>query len=276
MTSSSRLSMEKFGEVEAYIYRFPSLGSNSMTVIFYSVDNILIDTGHFHMQKAVLGRFKDKKIKKILLTHYHEDHSGNVAAICKMHQIKVFGHALTAEKMQNGFPILPYQRLLFGNAPAVTVSTYPLVVETDHFNFQPIHAPGHSKDHTVYFEKENGWLFSGDLYLSSKIKYFRTDEHILDQIQSLKKILDLDFEALFCTFRPSLTDGKKRIQEKLDFLKNFYGEVVALLEKGLSESEIINRFKSRESVFMKWFTFGNMSFANMVRSVCRDRDRGER
>ena len=34
-----------------------------------------------------------------------------------------------------------------------------------------------------------GWLFSGDLYLGDRIEFFRTDEKIDQQIQSLQIVL---------------------------------------------------------------------------------------
>ncbi len=184
-----------------------------------------------------------------------------------MKQIKVFGHPVTAEKLKNSFSIFPYQLLLFGKTPPVTVHPYPSVIETDRGQLFPIHTPGHSRDLTVYLDKENGRLFSGDLYLSSRIKYFRSDELFSDQISSLKKILEYDFDSLFCALNPYATGGKKRIQDKLDFMENFYGDILLKKQKGHSEKSIIASMKNRESRAMKWFTMGNMSFANMVRSA---------
>jgi len=74
---------------------------------------------------------------------------------------------------------------------------------------------GWVKDHTVYLEEENGRLFSGDLYLGDHIKYFRSDERLIDQITSLKKILKFDFDALFCAHNPRLENGRARLKNKL-------------------------------------------------------------
>ncbi len=40
-----------------------------------------------------------------------------------------------------------------------------------------VHAPGHSPDMTCYLEAERGWLFTGDLYITSKPCFFRADEN---------------------------------------------------------------------------------------------------
>ncbi len=43
-----------------------------MTVRFYLLDNVLIDTGQSNMEKAVRKYLGEKKIDFILLTHHHE------------------------------------------------------------------------------------------------------------------------------------------------------------------------------------------------------------
>ena len=98
----------------------------------------------------------------------------------------------------------PHQRYVWSKADAVEATSFKESIETDSFKFKPIHTPGHSKDHIVYLEEKDGWLFSGDLYLAGRIKYFRSDERLNDQITSLKKVLEFDFEVLFCTHKASI------------------------------------------------------------------------
>jgi glyoxylase-like metal-dependent hydrolase (beta-lactamase superfamily II) len=148
----------------------------------------------------------------------------------------------------------------------------PPVIESTRISLLPIHTPGHSLDHTSYLEKNEGWLFSGDLYLSSRIRYFRADETMDDTIRSLRNVLSLDFQTLFCAHNPALADGKKKIREKLDFLENFSGEVVTLLDRGFREKEIMGALPCKEVALVKLFTMGNVSLANMVRATIRARE----
>jgi glyoxylase-like metal-dependent hydrolase (beta-lactamase superfamily II) len=140
-------------------------------------------------------------------------------------------------------------------------------VETDRFRFMPIETPGHSQDHIVLWEKQHGWLFAGDLYLGERIKYYRSDEHLGDQIASLKKVLALEFDTLFCAHNPCLANGKSKFRNKLQFLEEFYGQVKILAAKGFSEKAIIKTLDPAKDRFVKWITLGNVSFANMVRSA---------
>ncbi len=261
------IEVDSFAEVDMIRMGYSPIGAPLMSVVMYVVDGLVIDTGQHHMARAVMQFLQDKKISRIILTHHHEDHSGNAAEISHRHTIPVMGHPLTAAKLKHGFSILPYQYLVWGKAPSVDVCPLKAVVETDRFAFMPIDTPGHSKDHTVFLEKQQGWLFSGDLYLGQRIKYYRSDERLGDQIASLKKVLALEFDTLFCAHNPSLTDGKSAIRKKLQFLEDLYGQIKALAQKGFSEKAVIKALDPAKDRTVKWLTMGNVSFANMVRSA---------
>ena len=66
-----------------------------MCVYLFLLEDIVIDSGQRHMQRAVLELLSGQTISKILMTHHHEDHSGNAAAISKAHRAPVFGHEIT-------------------------------------------------------------------------------------------------------------------------------------------------------------------------------------
>jgi len=169
----------QFGEIEAIKLGYGPIGQPFMSVYLYILDGIVIDTGQRHMQKTVIELLGEKKLHQILLTHHHEDHSGNASAIRSHHHIEAFGHPLTVQKMAADFRILPYQRFIWGRSENIRLSPLGSAVESNLYKLVPVHTPGHSKDHTVYLEEKNGWLFSGDLYLGRRIKYFRSDEKYL-------------------------------------------------------------------------------------------------
>ena len=256
-----------FGPVTAYQLGYSPVGRPLMSVHMYVVDGMVIDTALANMRDEVIKILNDHAVERILLTHYHEDHSGNAAVIHSKYSADVLGHRLTAEKMNGELKIRPYQHLVWGKAGQVKVAPLPERIDTGHCCFIPVHTPGHSKDHTVYLETRNGWLFSGDLYLGDRIKYFRSDENFSNQVDSLKTVLTLDFNALFCGHHPIPKNGKARLTAKLVFLEDFYGKVRDLNQKGLSESEIISRLDLKQDRLVKWVTMGNACFANMVRSV---------
>lgn len=259
-----------FGPIVAYEAGFGPIGPPLMTVHLYVVGNVLIDTGQRHMRPAIAAVLAEERIETILLTHHHEDHSGNASALALQHGAKVLGHPLAADKLSKGYPVFPYQHLIWGKADPVEVEPLPPMIDAGDIELLPVHTPGHSKDHTVFLDRRNGRLFSGDLYLGDRIKYFRADECFTDQLDSLRRVLTLDFDWLLCAHRPCIGKGLEHVGRKLNYLEDLRGEVVGLLEKGCDEKEIVGRMKDREVRMIKWICMGNVSFANIIRAIVRE------
>lgn len=261
----------RYGPVESYRLGYGPLVPPLMTVTIYFIDGVLIDTAQSRMRPAVLGLLREKTITRILLTHHHEDHSGNAAAVSARHGSLILAHPQTAAILNRGFRIRPYQHLIWGRAQRTAeVKGFEAPIETGRFCFTPIPTPGHSKDHTVFLEKNNGWLFAGDLYLGDRIKFFRADERLLDQIVSLRHVLKHDFEALFCGHNPAATGGPERLRRKLDFLEDLLGTVGQLKRQGKNVRAVIKELDRRQDRLVKFITLGNASFANMIRSAYRE------
>jgi hypothetical protein len=122
----------------------------------------------------------------------------------------------------------------------------------------------------VYLEPREGWLFSGDLYIGDRIKFFRSDENIRLQIRSLKTVLEHDFDALFCAHNPKVKNGPQHLRRKLGYLEDIVGRVRQLKSRGLPIRAVIRRMDRGHDRFAKIITMGNASFANMIRSAYRD------
>lgn len=257
----------EFGEIKGYMIGKGLVGPPLMSAAFYMIDGVLIDTGFSRMEKNVLELLKEEPPHTILLTHFHEDHSGNAAAIKKRYNAKICGSLPTARLMAALPKILPYEHLVWGRASESDVDPVAESIDLGRYCFTPIYTPGHSADHTVYLEKEHGWLFSGDLYIAEKIKFFRSDERIEDQIDSIKKVLEHDFDAIFCGHRPCPENGKASLESKLAFLEDIRGNVGKMLEKGYAENQIVNFFQDNSARTTQLVTMGNVSFRNMIFSA---------
>ncbi len=258
-----------FGDVKGYELGWSPFRRPMMTVYLYVVDDLMIDTGLRHMQREVIEIAKATNIQKALLTHHHEDHSGNAAALKSTLGVSVSGHPLTVSKMKSDFRIFPYQHYMWGKTVPLEMAAAPEVMETTNFRLMAIHTPGHSRDHTVYLEPDRGIIFSGDLYLSDRIKYFRADEKISDQIESLRRILCFDFDTVLCNHYPKPKNGKQRIAKKLQFLEDLYGSIRRMWEEGCEEKRIFRELGLKEQHFIKWFCFGNVSMGNVIHSAVR-------
>ena len=120
------------------------------------------------------------------------------------------------------------------------------------------------------YEPNKRWLFSADLYINSRIGYYITTESIKEQIESINRILELDFDVMFCSHNPQLTNGKVKLKEKLDFLEDFVKDVMRLSDKGHQPKEIFKLLKLKELKTIKFLSSGELSKMNMVKSVLRD------
>ena len=259
-----------FNGIKGYEMGWSIAGPPMMTVYFYVVDHIMVDTGQSHMGKEALEIAKAQKVEQILLTHHHEDHSGNAALIKNELGVGVSGHPKTVSKMSKPYKILPYQHIMWGTTTPLDMEETPTEIETNGETLVPVHSPGHSKDHLVYHIPEKGVLFSGDLYLADRIKFFRVDEDVASQIESIKLLLSLDFDMLLCCHHPKTKQGKSHLKRKLEFLEEFFGGIKGLWEKGIQDSKtIFKELQLKEDYFTKYFCFGNVSMINGVRSVVR-------
>ena len=261
--------IRNFDQIQAYELGWSLIGSPLMTVYCYVFGDIMIDAAQSHMQKEAVEVAFKHNIKRIFLTHYHEDHSGNASAIKQALNANVYGHEITIERLKTSFKILPYQKYMWGNAKPLNIEPLPDKIDTVVGEMIPVYTPGHSKDHNSYLIKNEGILFSGDLYLGDRIKYFRSDEEIGTQIASLKTVLSLDFNMLLCSHSPKRKNGKQHIQRKLDFLQDFYGNIISLWKKGLSEKQIFASLKLKEHSLAKIICFGDVSLLNGVKSAIK-------
>jgi glyoxylase-like metal-dependent hydrolase (beta-lactamase superfamily II) len=263
----------RFDDVKGFEMGHAPVGSPVMNAFFYLVGDTLVDTGQSNMRKAFLEIAGREKVSRLLLTHHHEDHSGNAGALRGLKKVPAYGHEITARKMMQGFRILPYQHFMWGRADRTEGLPRPGIIEGDGHRRIPIHTPGHSRDHTCFYESERGRLFSGDLFLSTRIRYFRADEVVTDTIESLKKVLSLDFDTLLCGHNPQVSNGKGLLRQKLAYLEDLCGRISDLLDRGYGKKAIMRELfpTYREVNLVRAMTFCNVSLSNAIGSIAKFR-----
>lgn len=246
-----------------------SFGRELMPVHAWAIGDTLIDTGLSCFSRELSAFAKLAGIRRALLTHHHEDHSGNAATLAS-HGVEVSASAPTAAIVSRGFPIRFYQHLMWGTAPAAPLSSIaplPTTTQVGPYEAQLLPAPGHCDDQIVVFIPEHGWLFSGDVFLHERIKVFRRDEDFATSVATLERLLTLDFDTLLCAHRPRFTGGKAALAAKLAHLQDVKGRTRTLHEKGLPEAQIAQRLGiAKPSTFTR-ITLGDVSTENLVRSI---------
>jgi glyoxylase-like metal-dependent hydrolase (beta-lactamase superfamily II) len=236
----------------------------------YWVDGLLIDTAQRHLQREVLDTLAPQHIDQIVLTHFHEDHSGNAAALRQQHRCPVLASEQTAERIAVGFSLLPYERFWFGSIdPCPGALPLPALIDTERYHFQPINTPGHSDDHHVLLEAAEGWLFSGDFYIGN-LRLFRRGENIYQMIESTRRVLTYDFDTVFCGHNPVLSHGRRAVERKLHYLETLVERVQAAHKRGLRGQVLVWAAGLNEQWWLRAFTGNDVSAMYLIRSILND------
>lgn len=128
----------------------------------------LIDTGLPGKDVAILAYLKQHKIeptsvKKILITHLHKDHTGNLRRLAEATKARTFAHWIEAAYIANrpkyDGPGMP---------PDDSVTVDETLKDGDPVDaaggMVALHTPGHTPGHLAYYHPERKLLFSGDLF----------------------------------------------------------------------------------------------------------------
>lgn len=244
-------------------------GKPQMLSYAYLLEGLLIDTGHPNIKKEFLAQLRSERIDKCVLTHHHEDHSGNAESIRKMSGAKIYGSPRCAEILKNPPKVSPIQYITWGQNKKVDILSMDLSesVTTANYSFKIVETPGHAEDMICLYEPNKGWLFSADNFVNKYINVFMDNEIFHLQIESLKTLIALDFDVLFCSHFPQFRNGKAHLMTKLAFLEEFYGRVKNEYQKGKTPGEILIDMNLKERYFIKYLSLGKLSQLNMVKSV---------
>ena len=126
-----------------------------------SSDAVIVDPGHNATE--VLEFVKDLNVKKILLTHSHYDHIGDVNKVKVKTSAPICCH--TDEKPLLQDPALNLSGPFFGEPLDITPDE---VFDDNHTitigdtTIKVIHTPGHTAGGACFYDEKNNVLFSGD------------------------------------------------------------------------------------------------------------------
>lgn len=235
-------------------------------VYIFLVDGLLIDCGPLSMAEDVKAFCLGHRVAQLAVTHMHEDHCGMAAWVQKSLKAPVFLHSDAIEEAHTDSNHAEFRRYAWGVRPGFDAIAMPEVIKTDRYAFEAIHTPGHLPHHCAFFEREQGWLFTGDMFVHSKPRYCSSGENMSQLISSLKKLLALDFKVVFCAHRGVLENGRELMEEKLSYLLDFRERVHGLRVRGLTDREIdVEIFPSHQN--RPDFSGGEWSSYHMVHTI---------
>lgn len=243
------------------------MGINTQFIV-YRIGDTVFDAGPSNQWRHVQSFLSQLPVTQLLLTHHHEDHSGNAQRIAKLYNITPKAPALAQAKLAKGYPTPLIQKIVWGNPkPVKTEPLKDVEYLSDGSTIKPIATPGHAKDLTCFLLPEQGYFFSGDLYIARTIKLLRSDENLSQLVESLNKAISLDFDILFCPHGGIIENGKQALRSKRDRILELCNKVQALDKKGWETEQISLQLLGSEDIVSK-LSRGNFSRLNLV-NQCR-------
>jgi glyoxylase-like metal-dependent hydrolase (beta-lactamase superfamily II)/predicted DCC family thiol-disulfide oxidoreductase YuxK len=214
----------------------PLLFGELFTALLY--DGIVVDPGSPKMRRSLQRHFRRIKptVTKIIATHAHEEHVGNLNWLSDLTGAPVYVSEMTA-RFLTPFKKLPWVRAMIIGQPPNLQQPYRLsgdTVDTESGQLKVIATPGHCDDHVVLYDPKEKLLLAGDAFMGS---YFATPNPDVDSrkwLVSLEQLLELDIEILveghghIHTLRTDIPDfpgvviredPKVAISQKLDYLR---------------------------------------------------------
>ncbi|AOV07561.1 MBL fold metallo-hydrolase [Sporosarcina ureilytica] len=210
----------------------------TMSVYSFAVDGVLIDTGSQSLRNEFNHFFKTCDFDQVVLTHFHEDHTGNAALIQQQYEVPIYIHQMSTHLTKQPQRIPVYRKEIWGDVEPFTSQPLSKTFQSRKDTWEVIETPGHSKDHVAFYNQSKGILFTGDLFITPKVKLVLVDENILSTLDSLKKILAYDFEQMYCCHAGLVKNPKAMIHLKIDYLEEMEGKALALSKKGKDVYEI--------------------------------------
>jgi len=241
-----------------------------MRVHLYYVDGMLLDTGPSRLAGSLIPFFTDLPIRQVVLTHHHEDHTGLAPWLQRERQLPVFIHERGREHCLRKTSLPVYRKLFWGERDAFDPQLLPNRVETGRYCFDVLETPGHADDHVALYNRENGWLFAGDMFLTTRPKTMIRGESVRAHVSSLRKLLRLDFDTLFCCHAGVVTEGKTRLAAKLAYLEELTDQVLDLAGRGLAERDIVRKLFPQPNL-LTYLSGFEMSPHHIVRSILHEK-----
>ena len=222
--------------------------------------------------------WKSKRVKKIVLSHVHPDHSGAMEilltevtpdriilhqddllyalepekltfsfdiALCKR-QFTAMGHQVPKGSKGPEFELIPYFKALGCSTcpvkPTKTVLEGDLLQIGD-YHFQILHTPGHAPGHMSLYDPDRRVLLAGDIVGEMVAWYTPSSGGAAQYLESLEKVEALDIDLILPSHGDVIQDSKEgigRIRDKI--LEKDKGILEALQGGQKTFEELLNIF----------------------------------
>ena len=259
----ARLSVERFGDVVRL--RLSSAGSRTagLDVSTYVVRDVMIDTGYDRARAVLLDAVRALGVRGVMVTHWHEDHAGNVGALARL-GIPLSMRVETEAILRGRMALQLYRRLVWGEPPPLRDALQGFEAP----GLSALHTPGHSAEHQVIWDEETGTLFSGDLWLGVRSRVLHATEDPYEIVKSLRRVASLAPSRMFDAHRGLVDRPAEGIAAKIDWMSATMHEIERRIVAGWTDRAIVARVLGGEEK-AAYVSRGDYSRRNLVRAIRR-------
>ncbi|MBG9548983.1 MBL fold metallo-hydrolase [Cytobacillus firmus] len=241
----------------------------SLNVYSYLTDGVLIDTGAQSLHKFFEPFIDEADFDQIMITHFHEDHSGCATYAEKTKKLPIYLNKTSIPSCEKRADYPLYRKLFWGNRKPFRAQAMPDSFSSRKALWDVIDTPGHAFDHKAFLNRETGQLFTGDLFVSEKTKVVLAEESIPEIIRSLERVLAYDFEDVFCSHAGYLENGRAALQRKRNYLLAIQDEVLTLDIEGHPADAICQKLFPKKYPIVK-FSRGEWDSRHIVTSILEE------
>lgn len=272
------IEIERHGDVTQLRMRSWRTRLAGYSVSAYLVRNVLVDTGFAGAAPALDAWLRNARrgflhggegLMSAVVTHAHEDHSGN-AGLLQERGVPVWLSPATRAALAHLETVPLYRRFVWSD---------PLPVRADEGRFaadavplpaglEVLHAPGHSDDHHVVWDAETGTVFGGDLFLGVRVRVAHHAERPRTLVATLRRIAALEPARFFDAHRGSVPTPAAGLRAKADWLEETIAAIETRAAAGMSARRIRDELLGREP--MEYYvSFNEYSKLQLVTAILR-------
>jgi ribonuclease/clavin/mitogillin len=230
----------------------------------YLVDGVLLDTGFPRVAEAFAMALDTLRPRGAVVTHWHEDHAGNVPALVAR-GLPLYLHPKCEAILRERPPIGLYRHVVWGQSPPLGAT----VLELDPAPLQVLSLPGHTEDHLAVWDPERRILAAGDLFLGVKVRVAHRSESPRRLVQSLRAAAALEPRLLLDAHRGPLLEATARLHAKIAWMDDTIGAIMERAGRGDSPRAIARRLLGRERM-VGYVSRGEYSTRALVEAVLRE------
>lgn len=162
-------------------------GPGTNTYLIGTEDITLVDPGPLQESRLdkVVAQCGDK-LKRILVTHTHKDHSPGAAYLQQRYSLPVYGQKVKEDDGLQDKTFNPVKELVHGD-----------LVETDEYVIEVIHTPGHASNHLCFLIKQANCILTGDHIMhGSTVVIAPPDGDMSAYLESLHLLKNYEFDTI--------------------------------------------------------------------------------